>query len=68
MQIKNNKQMSPVTRGEFLVSTTPEVIEWNLVLEGIEIAVISRDPNQVGSPLVIRVKHRDGILTEWVEM
>lgn len=60
--------MSPVTRGEFLVSTTLEVIEWNLVLEGIEIAVISRDPNQAGSALVIRVKHRDGILTEWVEM
>jgi hypothetical protein len=68
MQIKNNKQTSPMTRGEFLVSMTPEAIEWNLVFKGVEIAVISEDPNQAGSPFVIRVKHRDGIFTEWVEL
>ena len=68
MQIKNNKQASPLTRGEFLVSMTPEAIEWNLVFKGVEIAVISEDPNQAGSPFVIRVKHRDGIFTEWVEL
>jgi hypothetical protein len=68
MQIKNNKRRSPMTRGEFLVSMTPETIEWNLVFKGVEIAVISEDPNQAGSPFVIRVKHRDGIFTEWVEL
>ena len=68
MQIKNNKQTSPMTRGEFLVSMTPEAVEWNLVFEGVEIAVISGDPSQAGSPFVIRVKHRDGIFTEWVEL
>lgn len=57
-----------MTRGEFLISMTPEAIEWNLVFEGIEIAVISGDPNQARSPFVIRVKHRDGIFTEWVEL
>ena len=64
----NNKQTSEMTRGEFLVSMTPEAIEWNVVFEGVEIAVISGDPNQAGSPFVIRVKHRDGIFTEWVEL
>jgi hypothetical protein len=68
MQIKNNKQSSPMTRGELLVSTTPEAIEWNLVFKGVEIAVISEDPNEAGSPFVIRVKHRDGIFTEWFEL
>jgi hypothetical protein len=67
MQIKN-KQTPPMTRGEFLVSMTPEGVEWNLVFKGVEIAVISGDPNQAGSPVVIRVKHRDGIFTEWVEL
>ena len=57
-----------MTRGEFLGSMTPEAIEWNLVFKGLEIAVISVDPNQAGSPFVIRVKHRDGIFTEWVEL
>jgi hypothetical protein len=68
MQIKNNKQTSPMTRGQFLVSMTSEAVEWNLVFEGVEIAVISGDPSQAGSPFVIRVKHRDGIFTEWVEL
>jgi hypothetical protein len=68
MQIKNNKQTSPMTRGQFLVSMTSEAIEWNLVFEGVEIAVISGDPSQAGSPFVIRVKHRDGLFTEWVEL
>ena len=68
MRFKNNKQTSPMTRGELLVSTTPETIEWNLVFKGVEIAVISGDPSQAGSPFVIRVKHRDGIFTEWVEL
>jgi hypothetical protein len=61
IQIKNNKQPLPVTRGEFLVSVTPEAIEWNPAFEGVEIAVISGDPNEAGSPFIIRVKHRDGI-------
>jgi len=43
-----------MTRGEPLVSTTPEAVEWNLVFKGVEIAVISEDPNQAGSPFVIR--------------
>ena len=57
-----------MTRGEFLASMTPEAIEWNLVFKGVEIAVISGDPTEAGSPFVIRVKHRDGIFTEWVEL
>jgi hypothetical protein len=68
VQIKNNKQRSPMARGGFLVSMTPEAVEWNLVFKGVEIAVISGDPNQAGSPFVIRVKHRDGTFTEWVEL
>jgi hypothetical protein len=68
MRITNDKQTLPATRGRFLVSVTPKVIEWNLVFKGVEIAVISVDPNQAGSPVVIRVKHRDGIFTEWVEL
>jgi hypothetical protein len=28
---------------------TPDAIEWNLVFEGVEIAVISGDPNKAGS-------------------
>jgi quercetin dioxygenase-like cupin family protein len=50
-----------MTPGDFLISVTPEAIEWNPVFEGVEIAVISGDPNKAGSPFVIRVKHRDGI-------
>ena len=57
-----------MTRGEFLVSMTGEAIEWNLVFEGVEIAVISGDPNQTGSPFVIRVKPRNGLFTEWIEL
>jgi hypothetical protein len=45
----NNKQASAMTRGEFLVSVTPDAIEWNLVFEGVEIAVISGDPIKAGS-------------------
>jgi hypothetical protein len=41
------KQPLPVTRGEFLVSVTPEAIEWNPAFEGVEIAVISGDPNRL---------------------
>ena len=67
-QIKNNKQRSPITRAELLLSMTPEAIEWNFVFKGVEIAVISGESNQAGSPFVIRVKHRDGTFTEWVEL
>ena len=57
-----------MTPGDFLISVTPAGIEWNLLFKGVEIAVISEDPNQADSPFVIRVKHRDGIFTEWVEL
>ena len=46
---------------EFLVSVTPETIEWKPVFEGAGIAVVSGDPNSASSPYVIRVKHRDGL-------
>ena len=46
---------------EFLVSLTPEAIEWKPIFHGAEIAVVSGDPNSAGSPYVIRVKHRDGL-------
>jgi hypothetical protein len=49
-----------MTRDDFLVSLTPEAIEWQPVFEGIEIAVLSGDPNKEGFPFVIRAKHRDG--------
>jgi quercetin dioxygenase-like cupin family protein len=60
IRINNNKQ-TVMTPGDFLTSVTPEAIEWNPVFKGVEIAVISGDPNKAGSPFVIRVKHRDGI-------
>jgi quercetin dioxygenase-like cupin family protein len=46
---------------EFLVSLTPEAIQWIPVFEGVEIAVVSGDLNEAGSPYVIRAKHRDGV-------
>jgi hypothetical protein len=45
IRIKNNKQ-TVMTPGDFLISATPEAIEWNPVFEGVEIAVISGDPNK----------------------
>src|SRR5215471_18838792 len=38
-----------MTCGEFSSSVTPDAIEWNPVFEGVEIAVISGDPNKAGS-------------------
>jgi hypothetical protein len=61
MQLKSNKQTPAITRGDFLVSLTPEAIQWNPVFEGVEIAVISGNPNEAGSSFVIRAKHRDGV-------
>ena len=61
IQIKSNKQTPGITCDDFLVSLTPEAIQWNPVFEGVEVAVILGDPNKTGSPFVIRVKHRDGV-------
>jgi hypothetical protein len=45
----------------FLVSLTPQAIQWQPVFEGVEMAVLSGDLKKPDSPYVIRVKHRDGV-------
>src|SRR5262245_53936912 len=62
MQIESNKPMPEITPDKFLVSLPPDVIEWQPVFEGVEIAVLSGDPGKAGSRFVIRAKHRDGVI------
>jgi quercetin dioxygenase-like cupin family protein len=49
------------------IALTPEAISWEPVFDGAEIAVLAGDPEEVGSPYVIRVKYRDGlkVLPHW---
>ena len=61
MQIKS-KPTPEITRDDFLVSLTPDVIEWQPVFEGVEIVVLSGNPGKAGSPFVIRARHRDGVM------
>jgi steroid delta-isomerase-like uncharacterized protein len=61
-QIKSTRQTPATTHAhEFLVSLTPETIQWERLFEGAEIAVVSGDPGDPGSPYVIRIRHRDGL-------
>jgi hypothetical protein len=62
-QATGSAEQSPATTPgrKFLVSLTPEAIQWQPVFERVEIAVVSGDINKAGSPYVIRVKHRDGV-------
>jgi quercetin dioxygenase-like cupin family protein len=59
----NTTEQTPATTPvhRFLVSLTPEAIRWRPLFEGAEIAVLSGDPNEAGSPYVIRVRHQDGL-------
>jgi hypothetical protein len=61
-QSKSTEQTPATTPDhEFLVSLTPEAIQRKPVAEGAEIAVVSGDRNNAGSPYVIRINHRDGL-------
>jgi hypothetical protein len=59
----NGAEQTPATTPvhRFLVSLTSEAIPWIPIFEGVDIAVLSGDPNEAGSPFVIRVRHRDGV-------
>jgi mannose-6-phosphate isomerase-like protein (cupin superfamily) len=46
---------------KLIVSLPPQAIEWIPIFEGVEIAIMSGDPNKAGSPFVIRAKHRDSV-------
>jgi quercetin dioxygenase-like cupin family protein len=49
------------------IALTPEALPWEPVFDGAEIALLAGDPEEVGSPYVIRVKYRDGlkVLPHW---
>jgi hypothetical protein len=59
----NRAEQTPATTPvqRFLVSLTSEAIPWIPIFEVVEIAVLSGDPNEAGTPFVIRVRHRDGV-------
>jgi len=49
------------------VALTPEAVRWERIFDGAEIALLAGDPEEAGSPYVIRVKYRDGleVLPHW---
>jgi carboxymethylenebutenolidase len=59
----NNVEQTPTKTldRDFLVSATPQAIQWRPVSGGVEMAVLSGDLNRPGSPFVVQVRHRDGV-------
>lgn len=59
----SGKRIAPAIASarHFHVALTPETIQWKPFYPGAEVAVLSGDPSKVGSPYVLRIKHRDGL-------
>lgn len=64
-EIRHGNGFMPVSDASaahhFHVALTPRAVEWKPFYDGAEIAVLSGDPTQAGSPYVIRIRHRDGL-------